>query len=75
MPLADPSGFAEYPDVLIGCNHDVESCFFRGFQKVPVLKLTFLSNRMRNAVSFGVSQNRLDLIGWNLELFGDVSDA
>src|ERR1019366_1829678 len=36
---------------------------------------TFLSNTMRNAVTLGVSQNRLDTIRRNLELFYDFGDA
>src|ERR1035441_7037443 len=36
---------------------------------------TFLSNTMRNAVTLGVSQNRLDPVRRNLKLFHDFGDA
>jgi len=36
---------------------------------------TLLSNRMRNAMTLGVSQDLLDTILRDLELFGDFSDA
>ena len=40
-----------------------------------VLKRTFLSNRMRNAVTLGVSQNRLDSLGRDFKPFCDFSGA
>jgi hypothetical protein len=36
---------------------------------------TFLSNRMRNAVTFGVGQDRLDDVLRNFKLLRDFSDA
>jgi len=36
---------------------------------------TFLSNRMRNAATFGVGQDRLDEVLRNFKLLRDFSDA